>query len=320
MREENYFEKKLEMSKDKLAMAKRKLEHFDIQMEVLKVRFEHDKKVYNDQIIHMQYVVTEMKKRIPKLEKRLKKGYRVFDVRANKGYKSFEDMHAAQLETKRLQLVENQRLLEEKFAKRKALKEKPQIALTEADKEIVESIKIQESLQEDHDIEMNQEKQLENLRKKREFYEQELEKLGAEVKEPEVKFDAVGNEIKGMKLEELEEMIKPSEIKKEITLDELELALEKDLVKLPDKEVIPHIDIVKTPNDDVSQLKSISQQIGEQKDEINGMVKEMEWLLTRHQDWMGSYTTEEGGKAIYSGRITNGFRSWCEEKGYKIGD
>ena len=323
VRNENYFEKKLEMSIGKLGMAKRKLEHFDIQMENLIVRFEHDKKVYNDQTKHMQEIVVDMEKRIPKLEKKLKQGYTHFDNRTGKAYKSFEAIHIDQLETLRLETIERQKAFAEKARKRQELKDiKDRSSLTEEDQELIVAIELQADMQTADEIKANQEKQLEDIQRKREFYEEELEKLSAGVKEPsatDIKFDAVGNEIRKEPKGKIvihdytqgEDLPEP-----EITMEELEIALEEDL----EKEVIPHIDIVKTPNDEISKLRSISQQIGEHKDEINGMVKEMDWLLTKHQDWIDSYDLEEGGKAIHAGRIVNGFRKWCEEKGYKIGD
>ena len=70
MREENYFKIKLQNSIDTLSMAKSKLEHLDIQINLLKVRFDHDKKVYDDQTIHMQDIVKNMEKRIPELEEK----------------------------------------------------------------------------------------------------------------------------------------------------------------------------------------------------------------------------------------------------------
>jgi len=69
-KEQNYFKTKLEISKETLVMAESKVEHLDIQLKLLGERFEHDKKVYEDQIVHMQDTITEMKKRIPQKEDR----------------------------------------------------------------------------------------------------------------------------------------------------------------------------------------------------------------------------------------------------------
>ena len=293
MRDENYFEKKLEVSKDTLAMAHSKLEHLDIQMENLKIRFEHDKKVYNDQAKHMQEIAKNMEERIPKLEKKLAKGYTHFDNRTGKAYKSFDDIHIAQLETKRLETLERQKAMEAKFKRRQELKDtKDRAKLSKQEQELVIAIEIQDDMQTEDEIKANQEKQIEAIQKKREFYEAELEKLGNPI------------------IELTEEQL--------ITIDKSFVSgSEQQPVLLP-KEPIPHIDIVETPDNEISKLKSVSQQVNEFKSELNGTIKEMEWLLALHQDWMQEYAIEEGGKAIHAGRIVNGFRKWCITKGYKI--
>lgn len=290
MRDENYFEKKLEMSKDKISMAKRKLEHLDIQMENLKVRFEHDKKVYNDQAKHMQEIVVDMGKRIPKLEKKLKQGYTHYDTTTGKAYKSFDDIHIARLEAKRLETLENQRAMAAKFKERQELKEKDRQKLSPEEKEEIIAIELQEEMQPLDEIKVNQEKKIEALQKKRKFYEAELEKLGNPIEE--IIEDALEDIEEAV--ETIEEIIKPV--------------------------LLPKEPLIKTPDTDLEKAKEVSRQVTEFKDELNGTIKEMEWLLTQHQDWMLAYTKEEGGKAIHAGRIVNGFRSWCETKGYKIGD
>ena len=93
MREENYFEKKLEVCKETLAGAKTKLEDLDIQIIKLTERFEHDKNLYNDQVEHMQYIVADMEKRIPELEKKIAQGYTTIDMRSGKAFKSFKERH-----------------------------------------------------------------------------------------------------------------------------------------------------------------------------------------------------------------------------------
>lgn len=85
--------------------------------------------------------------------------------------------------------------------------------------------------------------------------------------------------------------------------------------------------IEESPNTELEQAKFISKQLQQtrnqlqkDKNEINGVIQEIEWLETRHPEWAMDYANEEGGRAIWQGRITNGFRAWCENKGYKIGD
>ena len=97
--------------------------------------------------------------------------------------------------------------------------------------------------------------------------------------------------------EEIVEMIKPSEIKEDI---------------------IPHIDIVKTPNNEISKLKSISQQIDEHKAEIDDKIKELtsvEDIMANHADWIDKYEDKSGKKAIWKGVITNGFKEFIELNG-----
>ena len=100
MREENYFVKKLEMAKESIIFAKSKLDHLDVQINVLNVRFEHDKKVYNDQAKHMQEIIADMEKRIPEYEKKIAQGYVAVDMRTGKAYKSFNERQTGILKDK----------------------------------------------------------------------------------------------------------------------------------------------------------------------------------------------------------------------------
>ena len=92
-KEQNYFKIKKQISIDNLAMAQSKLDHLDLQLKVLGERFEHDKKIYEDQIIHMQEVEKEMEKRIPALQKKIDAGYTHIDQKTGKAYKGFDDIH-----------------------------------------------------------------------------------------------------------------------------------------------------------------------------------------------------------------------------------
>ena len=107
MREENYFEKKLEICKETLSAAERKVEHLDIQMANLQLRFDHDKKIYNEQTKDQQLIIKEMKERIPKLEKQIEKGFKTINIQTGEGYKSFEEKHIAQLEALKQDAINN---------------------------------------------------------------------------------------------------------------------------------------------------------------------------------------------------------------------
>lgn len=200
MREENYFEIKLENCKETLNMAQRKLEHLDIQIKNLELRFEHDKKGYNDQAIHMQAIVEDMNKRIPKLEKQLKKGFRAYNVRTGKGYSSYEAMHIAHLESLRQESIENQKAIEARNALKRELLKTPETAkLSPEDKQLKEAAIVQKEAQPKEDIKVAQEQQLEAIVKKREFYEAELAKLGKITKPEPFIIESQNNEIEKMK-------------------------------------------------------------------------------------------------------------------------
>jgi hypothetical protein len=185
MREENYFEKKLATCKETLASAERKLEHLDIQLIKLKERFDHDKKVYDDQVIHMQNIVSDMKKRIPGLEKKIEQGYSTIDIRTGKAYKSFKDRHIGHLEEKREWALENQKLLQENYERKQVLKKKKRDKLKPKELEIIEAEEIRESLQGKDELQEAHERQIEQLQKKADFYQSELEALKETKPKPE---------------------------------------------------------------------------------------------------------------------------------------
>lgn len=277
MRNENYFEKKLEISKETLAMAESKVEHLDIQLKLLGERFEHDKKVYEDQIVHMQDTITEMKKRIPQLEKKIEQGYTHVDLRTGKAFKSFEAIHAEHLKEKIQEALENQKTSEENYKRKQALKQKRN--LKPAEQEIVEAEQIRESLQGADEIVEIHVKEQEELKKRIEQYRVELEDLKKPKPiEPEVAFDAVGNEIP---------------------------------IPVP---LTPEMETI------VGEKHDIANEMRDVAGLMNGEAKELEVLLIRHQEWIEKYKFEEGGNAVWQGRITNGFKQWCEAKGYKIGE
>ena len=269
MREENYFKIKLENSKSTLVMAKSKLDHLDIQMNVLKVRFDHDKKVYDDQAKHMQEIVVNMEKRIPQLEKKIEQGYSHIDHKSGKAYKSFEAIHEGQLKDKIAKTIENQKAREEAHQQKIALRAKrKQEKLKPEERQIVMAEEIRESLQGPDEIAEIYEKQQEALEKKVEQYRLELEGLKAP---------------------------KPVEISIPLPIE-------------PEMEVI------------IGEKKDIANEMRNVAVLMNGEAKELESLLILHQDWIEQYQLEEGGKAVWQGRITNGFMAWCEDKSYKIGE
>jgi hypothetical protein len=77
-----------------------------------------------------------------------------------------------------------------------------------------------------------------------------------------------------------------------------------------------------TPKQEVSiqklieEKKDMVQEIQKMRNGWATETEELEWLVNNCQDLINKYAEEEGARAIWQGRITNGFRAWCEEKGY----
>lgn len=305
MREENYFKIKLQNSIDTLSMAKRKLEHLDIQINLLKVRFDHDKKVYDDQAIHMQNIVLDMEKRIPELEKKIEKGFTTIDMRTGKGYKSFTDKHVSLLQDKIKETEANQKALAEAQKQKLALRKKKRTKLSDEELDIVIAEEVRESLQPKDELQANRDKEKERLEQKLEDYERQLEELKNPKKPKEVEFDPVGNEV-----------VEPIKTIKAVVNDILEEAEDKIieiLEPLPaELEEIP-IEVILAEKEDIAnEMRNVANL-------MDGETKELQWLTAKRPDWIEQYNLEEGGKAVWQGRITNGFKQWCEAKGYKIG-
>jgi hypothetical protein len=198
MREENYFKIKLETSRETLSNAERRLENLDIQINLLELRFEHDKKIYNDRVEHEQKIVSGMEKRIPELEKKIAQGYTTIDMRTGKAFKSFDERHKGLLKDKIKATEELQKAVVEKYKKRQALKGKNKKKLSLKDLDVVEAQEVREEAQPEDELEEVKEKEIERLKLKEEFYRKELERLKnapKNVEKKEVKFDSNGNEV-----------------------------------------------------------------------------------------------------------------------------
>lgn len=301
MREENYFEIKLRTCEETLASAQSKLEHLDIQIKNLELRFEHDKKIYNDQAIHMQNIIVDMKKRIPKLKKRIAKGYIAYDIRTDKGYKSYKDLHEAKLEAKRQEAIDNYNAAKAKIEKRKALLESKKPRSPE-EKEILVAAELQKEDQPEHEVKASQEKQLEDLKRKREFYEAELAKLGHEIEK----------EVVDNKITFIEDQFEPKDSPLEIGTMEIPVKINKE-VKPP--EITP----VETT---IEERTEVSKALRGMADTMNGETAEIQWLERTEagKRMMVQYSELEGGHAIWRGTITKGFREFCKIQGYTIGE
>jgi len=306
MREENYFKGKLQISKDNLVMAKSKLEHLDIQINLLKIRFDHDKKVYDDQAIHMQEIVSDMEKRIPELEKKIEKGYTTIDMKSGKAFKSFKARHVGLLQDKIKVAETRQKEAVERAKQKKSLKKKKRDRLSDKELDLVIAEEVREYAQPEDEIKSNLEKEKERLEAQAESYRQQLAELKATKKvEPEVKFDSVGNEVKKIIKANLPPIIKePIEEKEKIREEIIDHLLEQKEVSLDTL---------------IEEKKEIANEMRNVANLMNGETKELKWLTAKRADWIKQFELEEGGKAVWQGRVTNGFKQWCEAKGYKIG-
>ena len=332
MREENYFKIKLQNSIDTLAMARSKLDHLDVQINVLKVRFDHDKKVYDDQAIHMQNIVDTMEKRIPELEKKIEKGYTTIDMKTGKAFKSFEAKHIGLLQDLIKETERRQKAQAEAYKQKLALRKKKRDKLSDDELDIVIAEEVREFAQPEDELKANREKEKERLEAKAEFYRAKLAELKEPKKEePEIEFDTVGNEIESSSMEIdvvreaslIQDKIEKKALRKEIindileeAEDELIEALDPDPLGLDNETVgtteVPIGVIIAEKEDMANEFRKVA-------DLMNAETKELQWLTAKRQDWIDQYEVEEGGKAVWQGRITNGFKQWCEDKGYVIG-
>ena len=133
----------------------------------------------------MQNIITDMKKRIPELEKKIKAGYTTIDIRTGKAFKSFKERHIEHLKEKVEWAEANRKQLEAKHKLKLELKNKKRLKPEE--KEIVVAEEIRESLQGEDEINQVYEKQIEDLQKKKALYQQQLDELTQKEEEAEVK-------------------------------------------------------------------------------------------------------------------------------------
>ena len=264
MREENYFEKKLEISKDTLAYTISQLDHFDIQIKKLTEVYEYNLEQYNKKVIRLQEIKANMGPRIESLEKKLKLGYTCVDMRTGKAYKSVDARHKAILSQKIKEAEDRYKAMKKAYDLKKRKGEIPKPVVEAPTGEIIES---------------QQERELRLLKEK-------YNRLEAQRKELELK-----------KKEETELLKVAKELEKEGKAEIIEDIIEEAVDKIED--------IIEDVVEDSIDLDS---------------TKEGTELMKVPDSWIMDYFNEEGGKAIWQGRLTNGFKAWCESKGYKIGE
>ena len=231
-------------------------------------------------------------------------------LKTGKGYKSFKDRHISLLQDQIKDTEAKQKAQAEANKQKIALRKKKRSKLSDKELDIVIAEEVRESLQPKDELKANSEREKERLEAKAEYYRQKLAELKeTPKKKKEVEFDAVGNikEVIDEVLEEAEDKI----------IDIL------DLDKTP--EATTWIETEATATNEVplkviiAEKEEIADEMRRIADEMNGETKELQWLTAKRPDWIAQFELEEGGKAVWQGRITNGFKQWCEAKGYKIG-
>jgi hypothetical protein len=265
MKDENYFEKKLEIAKDNLVYTESQLEHFDIQIKRLTEVYEYNLNNYNIKVKRLQEIKATLEKQIPSLEKKIEEGYQYLDQRSGKSYKSYMAWHKADLKQKAEESEKNYLKFKRAYELKKRKKELPRPVVEAPEGEVIESQK---------------ERELRLLREK-------LDKLNAQ-----------REELEATKKKESESIAEP-----------------------PEPETIPEPVIFESDMTVIiEEKKEIADEMRKVAADMNGETKELEWLLTTHQDWIERYNVEEGGNAVWQGRITNGFKVWLETKGLKLGE
>lgn len=171
MREENYFEKKLEVSKDTLRYTESELESVDIQIKKLQREFDYNLDIYNKRATRLQEIKTNMETKIESLQKKLEQGYICIDMRTGKAYKSFADRHKADLEQKAKDAEERYKEQKKAYDLKKKRKEIPKPIVKAPTGEVIPS---------------QLERELELLKEKAERLEAQRKELELKAKEPEI--------------------------------------------------------------------------------------------------------------------------------------
>ena len=221
MRKENYFVKKLQIVKESMLYAKSTLDHLDVQINLLKARFDHDKKVYNDQAIRMQQVIRDGEKRIPELEKKIAQGFTTIDMRTGKAFKSFSDRHIGLLQDKIKKTEDKQKEVVKKRKEIDSLKKKPRKKLNPQELDAVIAEEVREEAQPPDELKANRDKEMVRLKKEAEAYREKIEKLESLKKELAIR------EKKG----------KPEEVKIEVPIPKEELKEDQEAILEEVKEI-----------------------------------------------------------------------------------
>ena len=138
MSEENYFEKKLEISKDTLTYTISQLESADLQIKTLIKRHEYDLEIFNQKVSHLQQIEKNMKERLISLQKKIDDGYVAIDMNTGKGYKSRDAMHKAHLAQKAKESKDNYEKSKKAYELKKRKKDFPKPVVEPPTGEVIE--------------------------------------------------------------------------------------------------------------------------------------------------------------------------------------
>ena len=125
MSEKNYFEQKLQISKDNLAYTISQLKSADIQIKTLIKRHEYDLEIYNQKVSHLQQIEKNMKERLISLQKKIDDGFTHIDMNTGKAYKSKDAMHKAHLAQKAQESKDNYEKMKKAYNAKKKKGEIP---------------------------------------------------------------------------------------------------------------------------------------------------------------------------------------------------
>ena len=138
-------------------------------------------------------------------------------------------------------------------------------------------------------------------------YNKRIQKL-LEVKIKEVKKEEKKQDKIKKAPEKSPEQLEREELEKRLEeLKKQEAPISKPIIQPTNEKEPPIKEIIEEKRDIANQMREVA-------DDMNGETDEIERLQKEHPEWIQDYAIAEGGKAIWQGRITNGFRQWLIDK------
>jgi len=288
---DNYFEKKLELTKDNLAWTIQEIKNIEIQMERAKIEFDEKIRTGNEGINRLESIQSKAKKDIKHYEDMIEKGYKFIDIRTGKAYKTEAN-------------------LQQQF-----LSEKTPVVEPPEDFAISEEVrKIELELEN-----KRQEKaRLKAERKARQRAEAEALKRRQEEVRIKVEAEAKRRLEQAKRIREAEESARIAEEKR--------IKEEAENIAKEEAKRIKETFIIESKDNELEKMKATRNQIQQVKEELNNKISNEEkdklWIetTTQGQTLANLYKQQEGGNAIWNGVVTKGFRTFCKENNLKIGD